>query len=458
MNDRSTARPFEHAFAIVALFLFSGVVYAAFAVGSDIGTKSGETLLYKAVWATICLTLWYLIALRYRSVLPIFARNFPVTLFMFSYIISEIINSGEFGDTIRLVLLLSTIAFSAWLASVFSLEQIYKLLVTTFFSAIVAHALVVGLFGSIFEADAMERKNFLGLEIVLGLFGHKNQTGLLFGISFVLLYAISTTFRGTNNHNIIRIGAALSGLFLLLSGSALAIVMVLASLSVLVWVSSLNSKNRVWLQVATVITFCGAVATAFDPDLLFGALGRSSDLTGRTPLWDHWHESFLDQPWFGYGYTGFFVENGPARLLAYRLGFAGPPSNFHNSYLDIGIQTGAFGLLLMVAIIWLALWRGTIIALNSRRMTDVFPLAMLVGLCVYACGESNIPTHNNFATVMFFTLYFKITSLYGSLENRRNRRRPFASPAPTLPPRNRATSLAAEGRVPGTSSDMPKVS
>ncbi|NJL07193.1 MAG: O-antigen ligase family protein [Methylacidiphilales bacterium] len=458
MNDRRTARPFEHAFAIAALFLFSGVVYGAFAVGTEIGTRSGETLLYKAVWATICLTLWYLIALRYRSVMSIFARNILVTLFMFSYILSEIVNIGDHGDPIRLVLLLSTIAFSAWLSSVFSLDQIYKLLATTFFGIIAVHTLIAGLFGNIFDAGFAGMNNLFGTKVIFGLFGHKNQAGLVFGISLILLYIISADYRGTNNYTKLRIGAALSGFFLILAGSALAIVTVLASLSVLAWMSSLNFRNRVWLQAVTVITFCGAVATAFDPSLLLGALGRSSDFSGRTPIWDHWHESFLEQPWFGYGYTGFFVHDGPAQMLAYRLSYDGPPTNFHNSYLDIGIQTGAFGLLLMAAIIWLALWRSAVVAFNSRRMIDIFPLAMLVGLCVYACGETIIPTHNNFATVLFFTLYFKITSVYGSLERKLNRRRLFGAPLPVLPPRNRPPSLPTEDRAPGTPSDMPKVS
>ncbi|KAA5598190.1 O-antigen ligase family protein [Blastochloris sulfoviridis] len=458
MNDRNYARPLEYAFAFVTLFLMSGVLYGAFGLSTESSAGIGQSGLYKMVWATLYFLVGWMIALRFRLVLPVFAFNFPVTLFALAYLLSEIVNSDEHGDLIRLLSLYFTFAFCAWLAAVFSLEKIVRLLVYVMFAVIPVHVVNLILFGTKYGSDdVIQRQTLLGFESLSGLFGHKNLAGLAFAVGVALFLTLLLDRSQRYNRKLLFAGLVLSGLCLLLTGAALAIIVVVVIFSVMIWMSSLNTRRAIWTNALGVVALCGAIAVAYDPDWALGLLGRSSDLTGRTVLWAWWSESFLEKPWIGYGYTGFFVPGGPVKILASRLSLEGGIANFHNSLLDIGIQTGVIGLSLFCLITALGLWRGAVVAIRSHHALTTFPFAVLVGLCVHAFGESDIPLHNGFSTVIFFTMFFKVSALYRNLQRKPSRHRLRTTPSPLRPPEPRPAFLSGADRGTDKSANLPMV-
>jgi exopolysaccharide production protein ExoQ len=173
--------------------------------------------------------------------------------------------------------------------------------------------------------------------------------------------------------------------------------------SLCLWALISNKIYAFYVSVSTSIVM--AVLLIVDSDLLFGALGRTSDLTGRTVLWEHWPGFFYDRLLTGYGYSGFFVPGGPAERLWALDDFQTP--NFHNAFLDVGIQAGLLGLLSLLLIVLIGIVRTCTEAYTSRRPFAVIFFALYLDLWLFGSGEGILITHNNFVTICAFTIYFR---------------------------------------------------
>lgn len=403
MRGSDQASRLEMCFAIGMLVFASGVVYVAFLPdpAGDRFVAAGESLMYRLFWAGGYLVLALLVSLHSRSVLTEFARNWPVLVLLFTYLLPEIIEPNSWS---RLLLLFCTVTFCAWMASRFSLNQTIMTLHYVFPIVMVIHALSAFVHTS-YEADLGERETLLGSMAYAGLFSHKQQAAMVFSIS--LLFYTLLIFASRASWQWKLLGASTSLLFLLLSGSANGIVVTLVSLdaSLCLWALIRNKTYAFYISAFTSIVM--AIIFFVKSDLLFGALDRSSDLTGRTILWERWFGFFYDRLLTGYGYSGFFVEDGPAeRLWALDEYFRAP--NFHNSFLDVGIAAGAPGLLSLLLIVLLGLVGTCLVAFRSRRPFVVIFVALFLALCLFGIGDGALLVHNNFGTMCFLTIYFKL--------------------------------------------------
>jgi exopolysaccharide production protein ExoQ len=384
------------------LVFASGVAYVAFLppAAGDTFVAAGESVVYSSLWGGGYLVLALLVGLQFRGVLTVFARNWPVLVLLFTYLLPEIIEPNSW---LRLLLLFFTVTFSAWMASRFSLTQMIMTLHYVLPIVMVIHALSAFVHTG-YEVDGLERENLLGTMAYGGLFSHKQQAGAVFSISFIFYSLLILASRDSWQWKML--GAATSLLFLLLSGSANAISVTLVTLdaSLCLWALVRNKKYVFYISAFTSIVM--AMIVFVDSDLVFGALDRSSDLTGRTILWDNWFGFFYDRLLTGYGYSGFFIQGGPAERLWALDDFHAP--NFHNSFLDVGIQAGAPGLLSLLLIVLLGLVGTCLAALRSRRSSAVVFFALFVAICLFGIGDGALLTHNNFATICFLVVYFKI--------------------------------------------------
>lgn len=111
-----------------------------------------------------------------------------------------------------------------------------------------------------------------------------------------------------------------------------------------------RAARRIILGLAVALAAVGALLR---PDVLAGALGRSVTLTGRTEVWDPVMREIGEQPVFGLGWGGVWRET-PTTLQIWR------EARFdayyaHNAYLDVALQVGLVGLLLLLCALVLAL-------------------------------------------------------------------------------------------------------
>lgn len=392
----------EMLFATAMLVFASGVAYVAFLpepVG-DTFVAAGESILYGLLWAGGYLVLALLVGLQFRGVVTVFTTHWPALVLLFAYLLPEIIEPHSWP---RLLLLFFTATLCAWMACRFSLNQMIVTLHYVFLIVMVIHALSAFAHTN-YEADLGERENFLGSMAYAGLFSHKQQAAMTFSISFIFYSFLIFASRAFWPWKLL--GASISLLFLLLSGSANGIVVTVVTLdaSVCLWALIRNKTHVFYVTAATSIAL--AMILFVGSDVLFEALGRSSDLTGRTILWDRWFGFFYDRLLTGYGYSGFFVQDGPAeRLWALDEYFRAP--NFHNSYLDVGIAAGAPGLLSLLLIVLLGLVGTCLAACRSRQPLVVILFALFLAASLFGIGDGSLVAHNNFVTICFLTIYFK---------------------------------------------------
>jgi exopolysaccharide production protein ExoQ len=400
MRGRDQASRLEMYFATAMLVFASSVLYMAFVPkATDTHVNDGESAIYTMFWISGYLVLVLLVGLHFRGILAVLTRHWPALVLLFAYLLSEII---EPNDWRRLSLLFCTVTFSAWMAARFSLSQIVVTLNYVFSIVMVIHALDAFVDTGGYVADSLDRGTLLGTPIYAGLFAHKQQAGIVFSSSFVFYSLLMIS--GTRAYLKWLPGASMSLLFLLLSGSASALLVTLVTLGASLSLWALIRNKRSLFYMSTLPPVVVAIILFVDSSLLFEPLGRSADLTGRTTIWDVWPELFYNRLLTGYGYSGLNAEGGPGDELVSNFGVA----HFHNSFLDVGIQAGAPGLFLLLLIILLGLVGTSSGAYRLRSPLAVVFFALFLNLCLFGLVESSLLSHNNFTTMYLFAIYLKL--------------------------------------------------
>jgi exopolysaccharide production protein ExoQ len=402
MTGHEQASRLEMYYAAAMLVFASGVVYMAFASQptGEMFVKAGDSIVYSSLWLGGYLILALLISRRIGGVIAVFARNWPVLILLFSFLLPEILESYSWS---RLLLLFCTVTFCAWMASRFSLNQTIMTLGYAFAAVMVLHALSAFVHTG-YMADPDERETLLGSAAYAGLFSHKQQAGIVFSISFVFYSLLILTSRASRKWRVL--GAATSLLFLLLSGSVNGLLVTLVTLDASLCLWAFIRARMYVFYIAASTSIVTAVTLSVDSNLVLEALGRASDLTGRTELWQAWPQFFYDRLLTGYGYSGFFVEGGPAERLWDMSEYFHAP-NFHNSFLDVGIQAGVPGMLSLMLIVALGLAGTCMAACTSRQPAALVMFGLFLDLCLFGSGEGALMAHNNFVTFCFLTIYFR---------------------------------------------------
>ena len=249
-----------------------------------------------------------------------------------------------------------------------------------------------------------------------GVFGQKNQLGQFMALSAMLWLIAAVRFR---RYLLPGIFGALAIVLLVLSRSATAIVIFTTLIATLMLARLLRVRFRLALPIIVLLLALGgyfAVRAASDPTAVLGLLGRDSSLTGRTQLWGLvWH-MIQERPWFGYGYGGFWLGfDGPSAPVWLATGW-NPPSA-HNGLLDLLLDLGFVGLLILVPIVITVFHHAIALARRGRVLDTAFPLIFLVFYLVSNTTESFLVAYNTLSWVLFVTITLQL-SLWWEAERR----------------------------------------
>jgi len=176
-----------------------------------------------------------------------------------------------------------------------------------------------------------------------GVFDHRTKLG-----QFSALYATILIFCGAATFRmVVRALIGLSALTcIVMSNSGGALISLVACLIAGVVARSFYKRDNRFLFTAAIL-FSTAITLFFAINLFYAtldALGKSTDLTGRLPLWQMILDILGPDNWLGYGYVaGFFHWVRPN--LSYDL--AALP-NSQNAYLDIFVYFGYLGLIFVI--------------------------------------------------------------------------------------------------------------
>lgn len=214
-----------------------------------------------------------------------------------------------------------------------------------------------------------------------GPFPHKNGLGFFCAFAILTLWSAMPPGRGR------RLWLGLALILLVGSRSASPLGALVVAAVFMVWQAA-RSEASVRRRLAVDSTAVGLLAALGTvallwPNVFFAALGRDSSLTGRRAVWtavEHW---IGKRPITGFGFGGVWENPSPVTLALWR------ESQFdvfyaHNGYLDIWLQVGLIGLVLLVAVL-VGLGVATI---RPGQQGGQWPLGVLVVLLLTAISES----------------------------------------------------------------------
>jgi exopolysaccharide production protein ExoQ len=129
-------------------------------------------------------------------------------------------------------------------------------------------------------------------------------------------------------------------------------------------------------------------------DALLGALGKDSSLTGRTYLWEQARAIMHDKPWTGVGADGFWREwRGQANSITNYFHFEHFVTfNFHNSYLELGVQLGYPGMYTAIAICCWALFNVIRRWVFNQTLANFYFMALAVMVVIHSNTEIDLST------------------------------------------------------------------
>ena len=199
-----------------------------------------------------------------------------------------------------------------------------------------------------------------GVSSFVGLFGSKNQVGLL--ASMMLLIALALVMdrqAGWPMRVVALLAIAADGPLLYVSKSSTSFVTAAIAAAVLVGnmlISRLERRMRarvlfaMLFSVLPILALIG-VAGEVAQDFVVNVMGKDTTLTGRTVLWEHAATLIPLHPIGGVGAGAFWLQDTvDAESLWHefhviaRAGF-----HFHNTYVEDTIELGYFGAALLIA-------------------------------------------------------------------------------------------------------------
>lgn len=107
-----------------------------------------------------------------------------------------------------------------------------------------------------------------------------------------------------------------------------------------------------WLALVPFALIC--VSMAVDPAPYLELVSDQSGFTGRNLIWTGLIKAYVEQPWLGVGYGSLWDVGDDGPMKVYASGFAREVSQGHNGYLDMLVQIGAPGTLLVIfaVLVW----------------------------------------------------------------------------------------------------------
>lgn len=215
-------------------------------------------------------------------------------------------------------------------------------------------------------------------------------------IVFAVLYATQVRRR-----SMLIVWAALAVILLVKAASAtvyLSIAVVVAVLIAALVARATSPRRRGLLYLAIGVVMVGGALTAvLLRDRLLSLLGKGSDLTGRIEIWQAVWERAITRPVFGNGFSSPWVPWDPA-FEGWIMNHGLSVFHAHDMWLDVFLQLGVAGVVLM-AVAWLALaWRAWFFAVDRPRWDldaarsysplSLLPVLLVAVLLVEGIAES----------------------------------------------------------------------
>ncbi|MBU4466264.1 MAG: O-antigen ligase family protein [Actinobacteria bacterium] len=235
---------------------------------------------------------------------------------------------------------------------------------------------------------------------IQGVFG---SADLLAAVALVAIVVFGIRFASDPPHRLTT-GAwiALAAFLMIRAGSTTAYLTALAVGVVLVTVMLMRTSQRAggrtrYYAAYAVIAVGSAAAIGVWRGEIFALLGRAADLAGREHIWATVLEHAAERPVAGWGLATPWLATDPLPG-AWIAGDGQPAMQAYNMWVDVFLQLGFVGIVLMIGIYLAVIWRAWFFAIDRPRWdlradrpyspVTVLPTLIVTVLLVQGLAES----------------------------------------------------------------------
>lgn len=293
----------------------------------------------------------------------------------------------------RSAVLVATTAFGVYFGSRFTVPQQLRLLATTFALVILASFLIA----IFFPGHGVD--HFMHPGHWQGAFPQKNILARAMVLAVLVFYLVRPAMWPWMRW----VGIAGAIVLLAFSRSVTGGLVFCAMVAMLplyrLWRARVTIAIPVSIGIAVVIGSSILAVTVWSSEA-FQLVHRSSDLTGRTDLWDSVIMAIMKRPFLGYGFNAFWQGmTGDSALVLMSVRW--PVLHAHNGFLDLMLDLGLLGLVTFVVGYIALWWRATALVRREGGPVPVWLCSYLLFMFLYNLSESAILVQND----LFWVLY-----------------------------------------------------
>jgi O-antigen ligase len=242
-----------------------------------------------------------------------------------------------------------------------------------------------------------------GRQMWVGVTGHKNQLGQLCAVCGILL--LRRLLKKWPKVDPLDVGLFLLTVYLLLGAESQTAVLVFGLGAMIVGAQFLSKGDMtkvhriILISLIVVLALQAVLIAVLDTsisDLIFSSTGRDSSLTGRVPLWQELISLGSRRPIFGSGYASFWSSG-----LVYELWdkVHWTPVSSHNGYIDIFMNLGLIGLLLLLIFLRDA-YRNITRTIETDRERGSLGFVLFIVILLQNFAESTLSVANSFLWIL----------------------------------------------------------
>jgi exopolysaccharide production protein ExoQ len=379
----------EHLMIFVYLLAGTGVGTIFYLGFNAPGTSEGGPIIY-AIFGASYVFFLILVVWNYKSFVPVLLGNKWMAL-LWLWALASTAWSISPGVTLRRsVALLGTTIIGLFFATRFEPGQQIRIIANCMGLAGVASLIVCLFFPAYGLAPTGEWA---------GVFYQKNGLGRAMELG-VLCYTF-LALGGRRGRLVPVLMAVFCGGMLVMSQSAGAMIVCTAMLAFLLMRKILVQQAR------RLITFAGAALILIIPiaiyviqnlDSILKTMGRDITLTGRIPLWRDVLDEIATNPWFGFGYSGFWYSWRGARIQA-ELNWQ--MIHAHDGFLEATLGLGLIGLAILSIVLVKSILRGIQVARKADSIEAYWPLFYLIFAILANLTENWFMTANSAFWMIF---------------------------------------------------------
>jgi exopolysaccharide production protein ExoQ len=392
------------AFSIAYFAMISTIFYFVFGTICDPDSmlKAGANNAYVAIWLILYFTLIIKGIASFKDILKPLG---PATCLALVSLVAYTINGFEDSSLRNLGCLYLSFLSGVVLAAQYPTDRFFHLFYRTS-CVLAAFHLAMYPFVSHLSANCDTRLSVFGMPLYAGLFAHKNQCGLYFGMSFLI--GAARYIAGGNQRTlkeVIFLGMHI--VCIAMSGAISPLLSTFGALTILMVISA-TFKRPFFGVVAIMMVLAIAVVAFFDRRDILSMLGRDSGLTGRVALYDVWFGYFQRHPFVGYGYGEFFSENPSSVGAELNSGILyAHYGNFESGYMQAAIDFGICGVFIYLYMIVAATKRSVRYARESKAEYRLAPLALMLYIVFSSINEVYITLFNSVHVMVLSYLFTK---------------------------------------------------